>query len=113
MKKFKVAFEGLFKGMKDKSILTQYILGIITLLFCLIIKLPLFYFIIILICIGNVIGFEYINTAIEKLSDLYTTEYNEKIKYIKDLSSAACLVQAFSALFIFLILLYYLFKGLI
>jgi diacylglycerol kinase len=50
------------------------------------------------ICIALVISFELINSAIEKLCDVYSEEENTKIKYIKDVSAAAVLVVAiFSA----------------
>lgn len=50
------------------------------------------------ICITLVLSFELINSAIEKLCDVYSEEENTKIKYIKDVSAAAVLVVAiFSA----------------
>lgn len=43
------------------------------------------------ICIGLVIGLEMINSAIEKLCNLITTEYNPAVKVIKDISAGAVL----------------------
>lgn len=52
-----------------------------------------------LICFGAVFSAELINTALELLCDAVTTEYNENIKMIKDISAAAVLVVAvFSAI---------------
>ncbi len=105
MKKFKDAFTGLLLGFKDKSILTQYVLGIITIVFCVLLKVELIYFLIILLCVSLVIGFEYINTALEKVCDLYSLEKNDKIKYIKDLMAGAVLVQALFSLIIGIIII--------
>ena len=45
-----------------------------------------------------VMGLEAINTAIENLCDLYSTETNERIKKIKDISAGAVLIAALLAL---------------
>ncbi len=45
-----------------------------------------------------VMGLEAINTALEKLCDLYSTEANERIKKIKDLAAGAVLIAAVFAL---------------
>ena len=42
-------------------------------------------------------GLEAINTAIEQLCDLYSTEANERIKKIKDISAGAVLIAALFA----------------
>ena len=69
--KFYVAFVGLLSSFKDKSVL---------------------------LCIGLVIVAEILNTCIEKLCDLYSTEKNEKIKYIKDLAAGGVLFASLIAL---------------
>jgi diacylglycerol kinase len=45
-----------------------------------------------------VMGLEAMNTAIEKLCDVYTTETNEGIKKIKDIAAAAVLIAAVFAI---------------
>jgi len=52
---------------------------------------------IVLICIGLVMSLECVNTAIEKLCDLYSTEKDEKIKTIKDISAGAVLISAIAS----------------
>jgi len=47
---------------------------------------------------------EIINTAIENIADFLTIENNNKIKTIKDLSAAAVLISALTALIIALII---------
>ena len=41
---------------------------------------------------------EILNTCIEKLCDLYTTDRNEKIKFIKDLGAGGVLFASMIAL---------------
>ena len=52
---------------------------------------------VILLISALVIGLEAMNTAIEKLCDLYSTETNTNIKKIKDISAAAVLICAMVA----------------
>ena len=47
--------------------------------------------IIVLICIAMVIGFEMLNTAIETLCNMVQEEYHPLIKIIKDVAAAAVL----------------------
>ena len=44
------------------------------------------------------------NTSIENLCDLYTTEYNEKIKIIKDIGAGAVTLAALSSVCVGLIM---------
>ena len=55
---------------------------------------------IVLLVSAFVISLEAINTAIEKLCDLYTSEPNEKIKLIKDVAAAAVLIASIFAVVI-------------
>ena len=55
-------------------------------------------FMMIALAIGFVWAAEIFNTAIEKFSDFTSKEYNPKIKFIKDVSAAAVLVAAITAL---------------
>ena len=97
MKKFKYAFEGLKCALKQKAVMTQVILAIMAIIGGLIIKLDIYEWLAFTICIAGVIALEIVNSVIEKLCDLYSTEYNEKIKVIKDMASAAVLVFCIGA----------------
>lgn len=55
-------------------------------------------FMLVLLCIVLVMVTEIINTAIEKLCDIVQPELDIRIKYIKDISSAAVLISAIFAL---------------
>ena len=47
---------------------------------------------------------EFVNTAIEKLGDLYTKEYNENVKIIKDIAAGSVTLSAVSALIVGIIM---------
>jgi len=103
MKKFADAFNGIKLALKDKSILTQVVLGIMAIIGGIIIKLESYEWLAFIICIGLVISLEIINSCIEKTCDLYTTEYDERIKVIKDLASGAVLVACICAFIVCLL----------
>ena len=52
----------------------------------------------ILICLALVLGFEMVNTSIEKLADTITTSLHPSIKQVKDIAAGAvCLAAIFSS----------------
>jgi diacylglycerol kinase len=105
-KKFIPAIHGLKLAIEDKSIRIQIILGILTLIVSYIIRVNEIEFLFILSAIALVIVNETVNTCIERLCDFCTTERNEKIKYIKDLSAAAVLMSSIYALIIGIVILW-------
>ncbi len=50
-----------------------------------------------LICTALVLSLEMMNTAIEKLCDLYTKDFHPEIKIIKDIAAGTVLVSALLA----------------
>ena len=48
----------------------------------------------VVLCIGLVISFELINSAIENIADFVSPQKNETIRKVKDLSAAAVLIAA-------------------
>lgn len=101
--KFMHAFDGLKEALKEKAIITQVVLAIMAIIGGIIIKLDIYEWLAFVICIVGVISLEIMNSVIEKLCDLYSTEKNEKIKVIKDMASAAVLVFAIGALVVCII----------
>jgi undecaprenol kinase len=53
---------------------------------------------IIVLTIGIVVSFEFVNTSIESFVDLLSFEYNERAKKIKDICAAASILSAFASL---------------
>ena len=96
--KFYVAFVGLVSSLKDKSIQIQYVLAILACIAAWMIGCNYYEWLAVLLCIGLVIVAEILNTCIEKLCDLYSTEKNEKIKFIKDLGAGGVLFASMIAL---------------
>lgn len=78
----------------------EIILAILTLIASVILKVSRIEFIIIVIIIALVIVCEIINTAIEKVVDLYTKEYNETAKVAKDVSALAVFTMCFFAVIV-------------
>ena len=96
--KFIVAFQGFVSSLQDKSVQIQYVLAILACIAAWILGCNYYEWLAILLCIGFVIVAEILNTCIEKLCDLYTTERNEKIKFIKDLGAGGVLFTSMIAL---------------
>ena len=105
-----MAFVGLVSSLKDRSIQIQYVLAILACIAAWMIGCNYYEWLAVLLCIGLVIVAEILNTCIEKLCDLYSTEKNEKIKYIKDLAAGGVLFVSLIALTVgILIFVHYLF----
>ena len=66
--------------------------------FCL--KISLLEFAILMITIFLVLAMECINTAIEKIVDMYTLEYNETAKIIKDIAAGSVTLMAMLSIII-------------
>lgn len=101
--KFKYAFDGLIKALKQKAVMIQIVLAILAIIGGIIIKLDEYEWLAFVICITGVIAFEILNSVIENLCDLYSKEYNEKIKTIKDMAASSVLVFCIGALIVCLI----------
>ena len=82
----------------------EIVLGIIALLLGVFLKISKIEFIIILFVIALVLFAEIINTALEKVVDLYTTEYNEKARIVKDVAASSVIIICFFAVVIGLII---------
>lgn len=112
MKKFKVAFRGIYEAFKHPSVMIQGILAIVALGCGSWLNFAFYDMLLIILCIGMVIVSEIFNTAIEFLCDLYTLEYNEKIRIIKDISAGGVLFAAIISLVVALMLFWKYYGGL-
>jgi diacylglycerol kinase len=95
---FKHSFRGISLAIISENNLRIHIVAaIIVVVISYIVKLNMLEWAVIILCIGLVIGLELINTAIEYLADAFTSEYNEKIKNVKDVAAGAVLISAIAS----------------
>jgi len=105
LKSFVFAFNGLkilFKEEHNSRI--HFVATVIVIFASIFFELNTYEWIAVIFSIGLVLTAEIINTAIENIADFLTIENNNKIKTIKDLSAAAVLISALTALIIALII---------
>ncbi len=92
----KWSLAGLCQCFKaEKSFRLEVILFIITCFICFLLNIPPTSFLCLSSLVILMMAFELMNSAIEKLADLISSEYNLSIKYAKDAGSAAvflCLI---------------------
>lgn len=101
----KNAINGILCIIKTgKNIKIQLIFAIIAIIAGIIFKITSIEFLILVLTVFFVLVSEFMNTAIENLCDLYTTEYNEKIKVIKDIAAGAVTLSAIASVCVGLIM---------
>ena len=102
---FKHAFIGIADFFQSEhNALIHLVVAIVAIGFGIWLSISCVEWIIVICLIGIVYMAEFFNTAIEKLGDSITGEYNEAIKGAKDLSAAAVLIVALTAVVIGLII---------
>jgi diacylglycerol kinase len=101
LRSFYFAFSGLKQLLlKERNFKIHLLALIVVIIGGLYFQITLIEWSIVLLVSALVISLEAINTAIEKLCDLYSSESNEKIKLIKDVAAAAVLIVSIFALVI-------------
>lgn len=96
--KFKYAFAGLLDGIThDRSILLQSLIGIIVIIVCSALHLQIWEWIVIVAFVGAVIALEFVNSALETITDKISPEYSKEAKKIKDYAAAAVLIMSIAA----------------
>ncbi len=104
LKSFLYAFNGLKILIREEHNFRIHIIAaVIAIIFSILFKLNSYEWMAILFSIGFVFVTEIVNTAIENIANFVSPSKNENIKKIKDLSAAAVLVSALTALSIGLI----------
>ena len=104
--KFTNAFSGIKVGiLSDRSVQIQFSFLLLAFLLAWYYKVSTVHWLIIIIVSSIVVAVEFLNSAIELLSDYVTNQQHSKIiKKVKDLGAAAVLVVAISALIIGIII---------
>ncbi|MBK8808058.1 MAG: diacylglycerol kinase family protein [Bacteroidales bacterium] len=101
LKSFTYAFNGLWVIVKEEH---NFRIHLFAALFVVVagffFSLTVLEWCVVIFAIGFVFSLEIINSAIENISDFVSPDRNVAIKKIKDISAAAVLVGAFTALII-------------
>lgn len=105
LKSFSHAFNGLKILIKEEHNARIHMFATIVVVMAgFVFKISVNEWFAVLFAIGFVITVEIINTAIENMADIVSPEKDKRIKKIKDLSAAAVLISALTALVIGLII---------
>ncbi len=95
---FKPAFKGLKNGLITENNIRIHLLATIGVLLAgYFLKVTRYDWLWLMMAIGIVFTTEYLNTAIEKLTDLVSPDYNELAGRVKDLSAAAVVIISITA----------------
>ena len=121
IKRLRKSFGYAFKGIDDvikhePNMKIHVVVAILVVIMAFILKVSIIEWIILVLLIGAVLAAETINTTIENLVDMYTKEYDEKAKVVKDTAAGTVLILAITSaiigLIIFIPKIIYLLEGL-
>ena len=102
---FKAAFAGIFYAFKSQPNFTIHLAAVGVVLFlAFYLKVTTIEFIILVFTIVLVLVAEMINTSVESITDLVTTEWRQQAKIAKDVSAGMVLVTAVGAVIIGLLI---------
>lgn len=91
-KSFTYAYKGLKVALSQRNMKVHVVCALLAMALGFIFHINTVEWCIISLCIGLVIAFEMINTAIEYLVDMISLDFNEKAGKIKDIAAGAVLV---------------------
>ena len=104
-KSFGYAFKGIDDVIKHEPNMKIHVMvAILVVIMAFILKVSIIEWIILVLLIGAVLAAETINTTIENLVDMYTKEYDEKAKIVKDTAAGTVLILAITSAIIGLII---------
>lgn len=100
-KSFQYAFRGIKDALKSEPNLRfHFLASVAVVILAVYLKFNTTEFAVLVLTIFLVLVLEFINTAIEKLSDIVHPEQSEKIRIIKDISAGVVLLGAVASLVI-------------
>src|SRR5688572_23932547 len=82
----------------EKNFKIQMVVTLLVVMSGFVFHISIMEWLVVILCIGLVLILEIINTALEKLTDIVSPEWNEKAGSVKDISAAAVLVAAIISL---------------
>ena len=108
IKRLRKSFGYAFKGIDDvikhePNMKIHVVVAILVVIMAFILKVSIIEWIILVLLIGAVLAAETINTTIENLVDMYTKEYDEKAKIVKDTAAGTVHILAITSAIIGLI----------
>ncbi len=104
LKSFKYAFEGIAECFRQgRNIRIQSCAAVVAVLLGFLLGISLVEWVVIIFCIGGVLGAECFNTSFEDVVDLACPEIHPKAKAAKDLAAAGVLVWSIASFIIGLI----------
>ena len=106
---FKNSLRDCFNGLdyvivNEDNFKREIILGATSLILGFILNISRMEFIVILLMIMLVLFAEVINTAIERVVDLYTSQYNEMARIVKDVAASSVIIVCFFAIVVGLVI---------
>ena len=101
----KNAMNGVVYVVKNgKNIKIQIVIAILVFIAAIVLKFTNVELAILVLICFFIFALEFINTVIERLADLYTTEYNEEVKVIKDVAAGTVAIIAIASIIIGILL---------
>ncbi|CAN5449020.1 diacylglycerol kinase family protein [soil metagenome] len=98
LKSFTFALKGIKIYLQSGgNVFIHLVAGGIVILLGYIFKISSAEWIVLILCIGMVLGAEALNTAIEELTNLVSPEYHEQAGKVKDLAAGAVLIISLMA----------------
>lgn len=104
LKGFTYAFQGVMYGLMERNFKFHCVATVVVILAGLYVKLSETEWFIIIMLIGGVLALELMNSAVERVVDLITTEQHPLAKQAKDLAAGAVLVFSIASAIIGLII---------
>jgi undecaprenol kinase len=104
-KRFACAWEGMKTAVKEEAHMRFHIASaVIVIVAAAIVRISKWEWLVLLLTIGCVITLELVNTAIERVVNLVTTDFHPLAKAAKDIAAAAVLFAAIVAVIIGIII---------
>ena len=101
---FHYAWEGVKSAAKERNFRIQASIGLVAIILGFVFRISPVEWIVLLFCIGAVLGGECINTAIEDVIDLSVKTFKPQAKHAKDIAAAAVLLMSIASLVIGIII---------
>lgn len=99
-KSFKCAIAGICATAKERNFKIELCFGVAAVALGALFSVSFEQWLVIVVCIGLVLGFECLNTAIEAVVDLASPEWHEQARIAKDAAAGATLLVSVASLIV-------------